>query len=208
MLLTEHQKYALIEFMTLALSDKSAFLLSDLMNFPVSLDVSDVCLNSLVLLSQEWSEIFDHPVVCVHQKFENSMAGDALFILDYASAIQLADLGNPNGKSLSPNLTVSGCEVLTEIGNVMLNTYLAMLSHLRGGQLCFSIPSFNIEEVSKLLNTLIASRNELRYALVLKANFTIASQSVFSYLILVTGVTSLVCLIKGIEASYEMLVPR
>jgi len=208
MLLTEHQKYALMEFMTLALSEKSAFLLSDLMNSPVSLDISDVCLNSLVLLSQDWSANFDCPVVCVHQKFENSMAGDALFVLDYASALKLAGLGHPHGGLLTPNLTVSGGEVLTEIGNVMLNTYLAMLSHLRGGQLCFSIPSFTVQEVPDLLDTLIASRNELRYALVLKANFTIVNEPVLSYLILVTGVTSLVSLIKGIEASYAMLVPH
>lgn len=207
MLLTDHQKYALMEFMSLALSEKSAFLLSDLMHFPIGLDVSDVSLNSLVILSQNWSENFSDPVVCVHQKFENSLAGDALFVLDYPSAIKLAHFGHSSFPSVTPNLTVSGCEVLTEIGNVMLNTYLAMLSHLRGGQLNFSMPSFAIQEVPYLLNSLIASRNELRYALVLNAKFTVSEQSIVSYLILVTGVTSLVCLIKGIEASYEMMLP-
>ncbi|MEY3869100.1 MAG: hypothetical protein RLZZ338_2991, partial [Cyanobacteriota bacterium] len=62
---------------------------------------------------------------------------------------------------------------------------------------CF--PCFRLEPFPKLINHIVIGKNEIRYSLVIEISFNFLDQSIISYIILVSGVLSLSCLIHSVE---------
>ncbi|MGK7900355.1 MAG: chemotaxis protein CheC [Hormoscilla sp.] len=220
MLLTEKQKKGLTKFIKLVLSRRTAASISELIKSPVVLEVEGVSLHPLSRLTTEFADILHNEVTTVHQMFAGSMSGDALLMLDYEVAVMLTNLLRQNNDILifrqskipgnsgpRSQLDISACEVLTEVGNILLNAYLGMLSNLFGGKVSFAMPSFQIELLHELLDSLILSKNEVRYVLVVDTTFQLCDNSVNSQILLVSSVMSLSCLIKAIEPWSEMGVP-
>lgn len=206
MLLTEKQKTALIEFMKMVLSTRTATALSNLIDSDVVMEVSSVSLYPLSKLITEFSESFDEDIASVHQTFKGTIHGDALLILNYSFAIMLTNLLRSQTEKPLQDLNISACEVLTEVGNILLNSYISMLGSLMGCQLSFSVPAFQIETLSTLVKELMLGRNEVRYVLMVDTTFKLYENSVRGYLVFVSGVIPLSCLIKGIEASVDLAI--
>lgn len=206
MLLTETQKMALSEFMRMVLSMTTATALSELIGSDVKMIVAEVSLSPLSKLTLQFPQHFKENVVSIHQVFKGSISGDALLLLNYSFAVQLTNLLQNNTQDKIVYLNISACEILTEAGNILLNSYIGLLGSLMGCQFTFSMPTFQIEPLPDLVKSLMLSRNEVRYVLMVDTTFEFHHDSVRGYLIFVSGVIPLSCLIRGIEASIDSVI--
>jgi chemotaxis protein CheC len=199
MLLTETQKNGLTEFTNMALARRTTASLSQLLGLPVIVQVSGVSLHPLSGLNREFSQHLPNQIATIHQLFTGSISGDALFLIDYYYALMLSNIFRTEPHVSVPLLDASACDILTEVGTMVLNAYLGMLSKMLQRQLSFSIPFFNIEELETLTDSLTVGRNEFRYALVVDTSLQLHDKSVQAHLVFVSGVVSISCLIRAIE---------
>ena len=80
----------------------------------------------------------------MHQIFSGPVGGDALLILDHAAAGMLKELLT-NEPPLPLALDASAREVLTEVGNILLNACLGTFGNLLQVQVSFSVPHLNLD---------------------------------------------------------------
>jgi chemotaxis protein CheC len=135
----------------------------------------------------------------VHQIFSGPVAGDALLLLDYAGAGMLKELLT-NEPPLPLPLDASAREVLTEVGNILLNACLGTFGNLLQVQVSFSVPRLTLETLGEVLKSLLVNREGMRYALVVHAGFRLRDTEVTGYLVIVLSVASLDRLIRAVEA--------
>ena len=135
----------------------------------------------------------------MHQIFSGPVAGDALLILDYTAAGMLKELLT-NEPALPLSIDASAREVLTEVGNILLNACLGTFGNLLKVQVSFSVPHLNLETLGAILESLLVNREGLRYALVVHAGFRLRDAEVTGYLVIVLSVASLDRLIRAVEA--------
>jgi chemotaxis protein CheC len=93
----------------------------------------------------------------------------------------------------------SGREVLTEVGNILLNACLGTFGNVLKVQVSFSVPHLNLETLNDVLQSLLINREGLRYALVVKAGFRLRDAELTGYLVIVLSVASLDRLIRSVE---------
>ena len=134
-------------------------------------------------------------VASIHQVFAGPVAGDALLILNYAGAVQLTDLLTDLHQS-SVFLDESAREVLTEVGNILLNACLGMFGNLLNVHVTFSVPRLHLETLDELIASTTNGKGEMHYALVVYTAFQIRDSSVKGFLVIVLSVASLDRLIK------------
>jgi chemotaxis protein CheC len=195
--LTERQHDALKELINIGFA-RTAASLSDLTGQRVILDVPQVAIHPINELPTTLSVFVQGEVATVHQIFTGPVAGDALLLLDSGGAILLAHLLT-NEQSPMPRLDASAREVLTEVGNILLNACLGMFGNLLQVQVSFSIPRLHLESLQSVLTSLIIGKEELRYALVIYTSFRMKTSEVTGYLVIVLSVASLDRLIREVE---------
>ena len=71
-------------------------------------------------------------------------------------------------------LDASAREVLTEVGNILLNACLGTFGNLLQVQVSFSVPHLNLDTLHDVLESLLVNREGLRYALVVHAGLQAA----------------------------------
>lgn len=198
MLLTERQKDALTQFINLAFS-RCAVSLSELTGDCVRLEISAISVHSISGLPAVLSSVGEGEVATVSQIFKGSMSGNALLLFSYESAVTIMNL-LADKQNMKPHLlNVSAYEMLTEIGNILLNACLTMLGNLLETQVVFSVPLLNLQKLSVVIHSLVAGKSELRYALLVRTSLHLHEHWVSGYIVVVLGVPSLHCLIKAIE---------
>lgn len=195
--LTERQNDALTELINIGFA-RTAAALSDLTGQRVILGVPQVTIHPIKDLQAILSKFVEGEVATVHQIFTGPVAGDALLLLDSTGAVALANMLT-NEQSPAPRLDASAREVLTEVGNILLNACLGMFGNLLHVRVSFSIPRLHLESLQSVLTSLIIGKDELRYALVIYTSFQMRSSEVTGYLIIVLGMASLDRLIREVE---------
>ena len=197
MILTDEQKDALTELINIAFS-RTAAALSDLTGHRVNLNVPEIAIHPIGELPETLSRFVEGEVASVHQIFSGPVSGDAMLMLNYEGANVLIDLltGEAAGRG---RIDASGQEVLTEIGNILLNACLGMFGNLLKVHVTFSVPRLHLESLNAMLDTLIVGQEELRYALVIYTTFKLKDSSVTGYLVIVLGVASLDRLLHAVE---------
>ncbi|HZG53891.1 MAG TPA: hypothetical protein VEZ40_17435, partial [Pyrinomonadaceae bacterium] len=130
------------------------------------------------------------------------VAGDALLLLNHDGALQLTDLLTDE-QSPSRRLDESAREVLTEVGNILLNACLGMFGNLLDVHVSFSVPRLHLETLDELLESLTLGKVEQQYALVIYTAFQIRDSAVRGFLVMVLSVTSLDRLIQEVDAWEE-----
>jgi chemotaxis protein CheC len=196
--LTATQKDALIELLSIGFG-RAAASLSQLTGHRVVLEVPQVSVHAIADLEMALRSVVQNEVASVHQIFSGPVAGDALLLLDYQAAGMLKELLT-NEAPLPLPIDASGREVLTELGNILLNACLGTFGNLLQVQVSFSIPHLNLESVGEILRSLLVNREGLRYALVVHAGFRLRDTEVMGYLVIVLSVASLDRLIRAVEA--------
>jgi chemotaxis protein CheC len=196
--LTATQKDALIELLNIGFG-RAAASLSQLTGHRVVLEVPQVSVHAIAELETALRTVVQNEVASVHQIFSGPVAGDALLLLDYKAAGMLKELLT-NEAPLPLPLDASAREVLTEVGNILLNACLGTFGNLLQVQVSFSIPHLNLESVGEILRSLLVNREGLRYAFVVHAGFRLRDAEVMGYLVIVLSVASLDRLIRAVEA--------
>lgn len=197
-MLTEQQKDALTELINIGFA-RTANSLSELTNSRVLLEVPQISLHPIEELSAKLETFVSDEVATVQQIFTGAVSGNALLVLNYDGAVILTDLLTPNKNSHSHRLDVSASEVLTEVGNILLNACLSMFGNVLKIQISFSVPRLHLDALDGLLNSLVIGKEELRYAILIYTAFHLRDNSVKGYLVMVLGVASLDHLIQAID---------
>lgn len=195
--LTAQQKDALAELINIAFS-RTAASLSELTGHRVLLDVPKVAIHPIGALSGALAEFLPAEIATVHQVFSGAVTGDALLLLSYDGAVMLTDLLT-DGAQGSTGLDASDREVLTEVGNILLNACLGMFGNLLQVHVTFSVPRLHLETLDALLQSLVIGKEGLRYALVVYTSFRMRDSAVSGYLVMALNVASLDRLIQEAE---------
>lgn len=198
MLLTEDQKDALTELINIGFA-RTATALSELTGYRVMLEVPQVSIHPIGELSSKLATFVHGEIATVQQIFTGPVSGNALLLLNHEGAVMLTDLLTPPGSPNTHRLDSSAAEVLTEVGNILLNACLGMFGNLLQIQISFSVPRLHLEALDGLLHSLVIGKDELRYAMVVYTAFHIRESAVDGYLVMVLGVASLDCLIQAID---------
>lgn len=198
MQLTERQNDALTELINIAFS-RTASSLSELTGHRVILDVPAVDIYPVSELATRLAEFIPAELASVHQIFTGSLTGDALLLLNYDGAVTLTDLLTDEAIQ-SHRLNESAREVLTEVGNILLNACLGVFGNLLQVQISFSIPRLHLETLDHLIKSLVIDKEELRYALVIYTAFRVRDSAISGYLVMALSVVSLDRLIQEVES--------
>jgi chemotaxis protein CheC len=162
------------------------------------LEVPEVSIHPIDALEHALGDVITGEIATVHQIFSGPVSGDAMLILDYAAAGMLKQLLTDEAP-LPLRVDASAREVLTEIGNILLNACLGTFGNLLDVQVSFSVPHLNLSTLRGLLESLLINREGLRYALVVHAGFRLRDAEVRGYLVIILSVASLDRLIRSIE---------
>ena len=195
--LTPRQRDALVELLNIGFGRAGASL-SQLTGHRVLLDVPEVSIHPIGELRRVLGSVFTSDVASVHQIFAGPVEGDALLVLDYAAAGMLKQLLTDEAP-LPLRIDASAREVLTEVGNILLNACLGTFGNLLDVQVSFSVPQLNLDTLHGVLETLMVHRESMRYALLVHAGFRLRDAEVRGYLVIVLSVASLDRLIRSVE---------
>ena len=182
--LTETQEDALSEVVNIGFS-RTAASLSDLTGHRVLLQVPSVSILPIGELQGSLGEFVQGEIATVHQIFTGSVFGDAILTDEKADAGQMYE---------------SDREVLTEVGNILLNACLGSFGNILDVQITFAVPRLHLEDLSSLLDTLVIGKDEIQYALVIYTNFEIKGSEISGVLVIVLGVNSLERLLAAVES--------
>jgi chemotaxis protein CheC len=195
--LTAVQQDALVELLNIGFG-RAAASLSQLTGHRVLLDVPHVTLHEIDEVGEALERVVQGHVASVHQIFTGPVGGDALLILDESGAAILKELLT-NEPALPLSIDASAREVITEVGNILLNACLGTFGNLLKVQVSFSVPHLSIENVGAILESLMITQQGIRYALVVHAGFRLRDTHVTGYLMIVLSVASLDRLIRAVE---------
>ena len=196
--LTTLQQDALIELLNIGFGRAGASL-SELTGHRVVLEVPEVSIHPISSLAPALRGATSEDVASVHQIFSGPVAGDALLILNHTAAGMLKQLLTDEAP-LPLAVDASAREVLTEVGNILLNACLGSFGNLLQVQVSFSVPRLSLDTLNSVLESLIVERQGLRYALVVHAGFRLRDAEVRGVLVIVLSVASLDKLIRAVEA--------
>jgi chemotaxis protein CheC len=195
--LTATQHDALIELLNIGFG-RAAASLSELTGHRVLLEVPQISVHPIEMLNEALQPVLASEVASVHQIFSGPVAGDALLILNHAAAGMLKELLT-NEPPLPLPIDASAREVLTEVGNILLNACLGTFGNILQVQVSFSVPHLNLDTLYDVMRSLLVNREGLRYALVVHAGFKLRDAEVRGYLVIVLSVASLDRLLRAVE---------
>jgi chemotaxis protein CheC len=187
--LTEAHQDALTELINIGYG-RAAASLSQLTRRRISLEAPQVAIYDIETAIKVLREFMSGEVASVHQVFSGVVSGQAMLLLDRSAAVTLNSL--LLGDAAAPgDLRQAEREVLTEIGNILLNACLGVFGNVLRVQMTFSVPHFHSDSVEDILRTANVQQKGLEYALVIHTRFHVATSNVTGYLMVILGVTSL-----------------
>lgn len=192
------QQDALKELLNIGFG-RAASSLSQLTGHRVLLDVPAVSIHPIAEIRGALGTVVKEDIASVHQIFSGPVGGDALLILDHNGAGVLKQLLTDE-QPLPLEIDASGREVLTEVGNILLNACLGTFGNLLDVQVSFSIPHLSLDTLQSVLQSLLVNREGMRYGLVVHAGFRLRDAEVTGFLIIVLSVASLDRLLRAVEA--------
>lgn len=195
--LSTDQQDALIELINIGFG-RAAAALSKLTGHRVQLEVPQVAMCPMEEMAERLRPLLGNELATVHQIFSGPVGGDALLVLDQHSASILKELLT-NEPALPLAIDGSAREVVTEIGNILLNACLGTFGNLLKVQVSFAVPHLTLETLDSVVNSIAVDREGLRYALIVHSSFRLRNSSLTGYLVIILGVASMERLIDALE---------
>lgn len=186
--LTTSQKDALTELINIGYA-RAAAALSDLTGHRISLEVPEVAIHLIPEITKKLQLVISGEVATINQVFSGPINGNAILLLDRGAALLLNNL--LTDRSASSDLDGAAREVITEVGNIVLNACLGAFGNLLKIQVAFTVPQLQIESVQRVLRSITVRGDELEYALIIHTRFHMRASDVSGYLVIILGVTSL-----------------
>jgi len=187
--LNNNQQDALTELINIGYG-RAAAALSDLTGHRISLEVPQVAIHPINEISGMLRAVIQGEVASVNQVFSGPVAGTALLLLDAKAALLLTRLLTDE-RGASGSLDASAREVITEVGNILLNACLGVFGNLLQVHVTFSVPRMTVDSIESVLNSITVRDQELRYALMIHTHFYLRASEVSGYMVIILGVTSL-----------------
>jgi chemotaxis protein CheC len=186
--LNASQEDALTELINIGYA-RAAGALSDLTGHRIHLSVPQVAVKEIEQVGPLLKSVVNGEVISVNQSFGGPISGNALLMLDVEAALLLNRLltDRPEAKSLD----AAGKEVITEVGNILLNACLGVFGNLLHVQLSFTVPNLYIETLDSVLQQVIEKEPYLKFALLIHTKFHMKASNVSGYMIIVLGISSL-----------------
>jgi chemotaxis protein CheC len=197
MILTTVQQDALIELINIGFG-RAASALSKLTGHRVQLEVPQVVMCPIDEMADRLRPMLADEIATVHQIFSGPVNGDAMLVLDQHSAAILKELLTDE-PALPLEIDRSAREVVTEIGNIVLNACLGTFGNLLKVQVSFSVPHLTLDTLESVVGSVAVERQGLRYALIIHSSFRLRNSSLTGYLVIVLGVASIERLIQALE---------
>src|SRR5690349_10863924 len=194
--LTASQQDALTELINIGYA-RAAAVLSDLTGHRISLEVPEVAIHLIEEIRQRLHKVIHGEVASVNQVFSGPISGNAILLLDREAALLLNGL--LTDRSDSSELDGAAREVITEVGNIVLNACLGAFGNLLKVQVTFTVPYLQVESVDKVLRSITVGGDELEYALIIHTRFHMRASDVSGYLVIILGVTSLETLMEELR---------
>jgi chemotaxis protein CheC len=195
--LSPAQHDALVELLNIGFGRAGASL-SSLTGHRVLLEVPHVAIHPVDQLNTTLVEFMSGEVASVHQEFRGPVGGDAMLLLDPVAAATLKELLTSE-PALPLSLDTSAREVLTEVGNILLNACLGTFGNLLRIPVSFSVPDIDVANIRAVVDRLIGAGDAFRYALVVTAGFRLRDAEVTGYVVIVLTVQSLTRLLVAVE---------
>jgi len=195
--LTTVQEDALVELINIGFG-RAAAALSKLTGHRVQLEVPQVTMCPIEEMADRLRPMLANELATVHQIFSGPVDGDALLVLDQQSAAILKELLTDE-PALPLEIDRSAREVITEIGNILLNACLGTFGNLLKVQVSFSVPHLTLDTLASVVESIAVDREGLRYALIVHSSFRLRDSSLTGYLVIVLGVASIERLIAALE---------
>jgi len=195
--LTTVQQDALVELINIGFG-RAAAALSKLTGHRVQLEVPQVVMCPIDEMADRLRPMLADEIATVHQIFSGPVSGDALLVLDQHSAAILKELLTDE-PALPLEIDRSAREVVTEIGNIVLNACLGTFGNLLKVQVSFSVPHLTLDTLESVVGSVAVDRQGLRYALIIHSSFRLRNSSLTGYLVIVLGVASIERLIHALE---------
>ncbi len=186
--LAPSQKDALTELINIGYA-RAAAALSDLTGHRISLEVPEVAIHLMPEIKARLEHVINGDVASVNQVFSGPINGNAILLLDREAAMLLNRL--LTDRSETHELDGAAREVITEVGNIVLNACLGAFGNLLKVQVTFTVPHLQFETVHKVLKSITVQGDELEYALIIHTRFHLRESDVSGYLVIILGVTSL-----------------
>ncbi len=197
MLLTDSQRDALAEVVNIGFG-RAAATLSELTGQRVLIQVPQIEIQDVRGLGKALDRLVQGEVATVHQIFSGPIAGDALLLLNYDSAVALSTLLSTD-RQAGARLDAADREVLTEVGNILINACLGTFSNMLDVRISFSVPRLHVDALRGLLDSLVIERIEVQHVLIIYATFRLQDSSIDGYILIALGVSSLDRLLQAIE---------
>lgn len=195
--LTSLQQDSLTELINIGYG-RAAAALSDLTGHRIILEVPQVAMHPINELTPLLSRFVNGEVASVNQVFSGPVAGNALLLMDEPSALTLSRLlmDEPTDGS---RFDLGAREIITEVGNIVLNACLGVFGNLLRVQVTFAVPRLRVDAVESVLSSITVDDEELRYALMIHTRFRIKGSNVTGYLVIILGITSLDRMLEELE---------
>jgi chemotaxis protein CheC len=187
--LTYVQKDALTELINIGYG-RAAGALSELTGYRINLEVPRVGMYPIEEVGVQLGRLVEGEVASVNQVFSGPLAGSALLLLDEKAAIMLSELLTDD-VSPSHSFDSGAREIITEVGNILLNALLGVFGNLLQVQISFAVPRLRVDTIDSVMQSIIVREEELRYALMIHTRFRLRASNVTGYLIIILGITSL-----------------
>jgi chemotaxis protein CheC len=197
MKLSVRQEDALIELINIGFG-RAGGSLSKLTGHRVQLEVPQINVCPIDEIADQLRPLLDNEIATVHQIFTGHVEGDALLVLDQKSAAILKELLT-NEPALPLSIDRSAREVLTEVGNILLNACLGTFGNVLQVQVSFSVPHLTLDTLEHVVGSIAIDREGLRYALIIHSSFGLRDSNLTGYLVIVLGVASIERLIRALE---------
>jgi chemotaxis protein CheC len=187
--LTESQRDALTELINIGYA-RAAGALSQLTGYRITLEVPKVAIHRIEEMTGLLDNVVQGEVASVNQIFSGPVSGNALLLLDDDAALLLTQLLTGKERT-SKAMDSAAREVITEVGNIVLNACLGVFGNLLKVQVSFSVPRLHVESIGQVFNSITVADRELECALMIHTRFYVQAGDVSGYLVIVLGVTSL-----------------
>jgi chemotaxis protein CheC len=197
MQLTHLQQDAVTELINIAFS-RAAASLSDLTKCRVDLEVPEVSVHPIDNVATAISRFVSGDVATVHQVFTGPVAGDAFLLLNFDGAVHLVDLLT-DVQTTKGTLGAAAREVITEVGNILMNACLGVFGNLLHVRFTFSVPKLSLDDLGFMVKSLAIADDALQHAMVVGARFKMRGSEVTGCLVLVLGISSFELFLRAVE---------
>ncbi|HTO05124.1 MAG TPA: chemotaxis protein CheC [Opitutus sp.] len=188
--LTLSQKDAVTELINIGYG-RAAGALSELTGYQIALEVPEVTMHDINAIAPMLESRINRDVASVNQVFSGPVSGNALLLIDQASALVLSRLLGDE-QTVSGDFDANAKEIITEVGNILLNACLGVFGNLLRIQVTFSVPRLHVENVTRVFRKVITESDEaLSHGLMIHTRFHVKAGNVTGYLVIVLGIASL-----------------